>query len=296
MPAWKRQEPRRIVALRRYLLEYDNQIPAQGKTPAKKTGKQTRRPEVPGALGEGTIIRTSAIGTPAVSQASPIFFIRRQKKEADALGALLLQLGQAIVQSGTTDPNPQARLATMEAVESLGPVAVPFIAQLVRALSDTDLFVRWVAARTLEKLAFTVEKEAPAKAPDIVAGLLPLLDDVDLDPRTAAATALGAYGPAAKSAVAPLARKLAKGDVDFRIAVIKALEGIGTDSTPALPALAKLFTDPDQRIRAEAARVVGRFGSLAKLYLPQLEKLIDDLDLEVRRTATAAVLQITRGR
>jgi HEAT repeat protein len=293
-----------LSRLRRFLIEYDNQIPEKGKEPAK----ESPRGALPRRTSTGAkVVLTSGVDAPISSATPPIIripalpvpvpavLVRRQKKDEDDLTNLLLKLGDTIVRRVGSDPNPLARRATVEAVESLGPAGLQFTPQIVAALKDSDLFVRWVAARTLERLAYTVEKEAPERAPAIVAGLVNLLDDEDLDPRTQAASALGTYGPMAKSAIPALVAKLEKGDPDFRIAVIKGIEGVGTDAAPALPALARLFTDPDQRIRAEAARVVGRFGALARDYLPGLERLVDDLDLDVRKAATAAMLQITRS-
>jgi HEAT repeat protein len=292
-----------LSRLRRYLTEYDNQIPVKGKEPAKKTGWKT----APKARSTSAIVLTAgvaapisagpanAVRVPPLPGRAPVIPLRRQIKEEDQLGSMLVELGESIVQRGLNDPNPAARLATAEAVESLGPAGIRFIPRIVEALKDCNLFVRWVAARVLGKLAYYVEKDAPEKGPMIVTGLTALLDDEDLDPRTQAAIALGAYGPMAKSAVSALTGKLQRGDPDFIIAVIKSLEGIGTDAAPALPALAKLLRNRDQRVRAEAARAVGQFGILAKAYVPELERLVEDLDLDVRDAATAAILSITRS-
>jgi HEAT repeat protein len=295
-----------LSRLRRFLSEYDNQIPLKGKEPAKEKEKDKLRGAGPKRHpAESAIVLVAGTSGPLSTPTPPIIrvppppqrvnfvLVRRQKKAEDDLTNMLLELGEEIVRQGLNDPNPIARRATAEAVEALGPAGVRFTPRLVEALKDPDLFVRWIAARALEKLAYTVEKEAPKQAAAIVAGLACVLDDSDLDPRTQAASALGAYGPVAKSAVPALIRKLAKGDPDFRIAVIKGIEGIGTDGAPALGALANLFTDPDQRIRAESARVVGRFGAKAKPFVPGLERLVEDPDLDVRKAATAALIQIT---
>ena len=158
-------------------------------------------------------------------------------------------------------------------------------------MKDRDLFVRWIAARALGKLA-------PKSADSVVPALTAVLDDEDLDPRIAAANALGAYGPDAKSAVTALTDRLLKGDAEVRIANMKALEGIGTDSVSALPTVVKLFAFIDPRVRTEAARLVGRFGSspktreAAKKYVPALRELTFDPDTDVRKAAAAAVLEI----
>ncbi len=295
-----------LSRLRRFLIEYDAQIPAHGKEPTKETRRSTPgRPATTAAILRASGDATPGRGVPIVlipapPDRLPMVFVSDLKKEENDLSTLLIQLDNLLTGRRQHDPDPNARRLTMEAIEALGRDGLRFVPRLLDGLDDPNLFVRWVAARALKKLSLIVESEAPREGPAIVAGLIARLDDSDLDPRTEAVAALGAYGPLAKSAVGPLAGKLAKGDPDFRIAVLRALEAIGTDSAPALPTLAALFNDSDQRIRVEAARVVGRFGALAKDYLPGLERLVEDLDLDVRNAASAAILQITlavkRGR
>ena len=47
-----------------------------------------------------------------------------------------------------TDPDPVARRAAVDVLETMGADAAPALPGLVRALSDRDLFVRWTAARS----------------------------------------------------------------------------------------------------------------------------------------------------
>lgn len=206
-------------------------------------------------------------------------------KDTDPIGTLLVQVLPGVVSCGIRDPNPEARRAAHEAVEAAGAAGAPYIGELIKSLKDKDLFVRWIAARTLGKLA-------PREADAVVAGLVALLDDVDLDPRIAAAKAIGLYGPDAAGAVPPLAERSLKGDAEWRLTAIKALESIGTASVKALPALAKLLTDIDPRIRTEAARTMGRFGPLAKDHLETLRSLTVDADSDVRKAASDAIQAI----
>ncbi len=210
-------------------------------------------------------------------------------KDADPIGSMLKQIGEELVTRGYRDPNASARRATIETIEAMGPSGAEFIPQLIAALKDPDLFVRWIAARALGKLA-------PREAATVVPALAGVLDDVDLDPRIAAAKALAAYGPDAAAAVPALTERLNKGDAEFRIAAMKAIEAIGTEGAPALPELAKALGNIDPRVRGEAARVLGRFGPLARGYVDDLRKLSDDPDSAVRRAASGAVLSIMEGK
>ncbi|MFO0925497.1 MAG: HEAT repeat domain-containing protein [Gemmataceae bacterium] len=212
----------------------------------------------------------------------------KTEPDEDPVSSLLDQIARRITESGFSDPNPPARRAMLEAVEALGKPAARYIDRIVAALDDRDLFVRWIAARTLGKLA-------PERPDLVVPALIRRLDDEDLDPRQAAMRALGKYGPLACDAIGPLVDRLGKGDPDVRVTIMRTLEDIGQKAAAALPTLAKSLTDPNPRVRGEAARVIGRFGPLAADYVSALQPLTSDLDLEVRRNAIAAILNIASG-
>jgi hypothetical protein len=292
-----------LANLRKALLDWENSVPdvtAKGavyNVKPRATGKRA-------AKHDGGLLRTAgkeevsavppasstmpALHLPPQVEKAPVQLVRRQKEGADALSDLIGAIGAELVRQGVSDPNPQGRRATHEAIEALGPSGSRYIPELVKSLEDRDVFVRWISARALGKLA-------PRKADVVVAALVRGLNDDDLDARIAKTRALGSYGPDAKSAVPALARLLEKGDAEYRLVVIKALEGIGTDSEGALPALARLFGELDPRLRTEAARLIGRLGSRAKGYLPQLRRLTSDPDSDVRRSAAGAILGILGG-
>ncbi len=209
----------------------------------------------------------------------------KEDKDEDPIGKLLKFVGEGIVRSGFRDPNAPARRASVEAIEAMGTAAEEFIPRLVELLKDPDVFVRWISARALGKMA-------PRRAELVVPALVGMLDDVDLDPRSTAAKALGQYGPSAASAVPALSARLHKGDAEFRLAVMKALEGIGTDAASTLPNLTRSLKDTDPRVRAAAATLIGKFGKLAADYVEALRALTDDRDSEVRKAASAAILNI----
>lgn len=192
---------------------------------------------------------------------------------------------------GLEDRDYRVRLAAIDVLETAGEAAEPAIPALVRALSDSNKFVRWAAARTLGKLH-------PRQAKTVVPGLVRLLNDrEDLSVRITAALAIQRYGPDAKEAVPHLARVINRGNKEYIVAVIRALLGIGTDAQAALPSIAWILRERDlpSSVRVEAAKALGRFGPLAKGQLRVLREIMEsDTDAEVRQAASNAVLAVDR--
>jgi HEAT repeat protein len=240
----------------------------------------------------------------------PIHLVAQEKNKAGAdntsaegPGAALRATLPAVI-AGLKDPNVRARLGAAEVLETMGTDAIPAIPALVESLSDSDRFVRWVAVRTLGRLA--------SRQPELVVpAVAKLLVDGDLDVEIAAANTLERYGPAATAAIVPLGLRASNGDSDIRIAAMKALEAIGTDAAPALPSVALNLVPktraereqasgpdagplPPARARIAAAETLGRFGKLATQAIPVLRQTINDTDSDVRRAASEAILKITR--
>lgn len=208
-----------------------------------------------------------------------------------ALQRALLEAADVASNRSLTDPDPIARRAAATAVESLGKLAAPLAPRLVKMLRDEDMFVRWIAARTLGNLAKEKVDASPTTA---VPGLIAALGDEDQDTRMAVITALGRYGSAAKEAVPPLTKLLTRGDAEVRVSVLRALDEMSDSIAPALPTVASLFDNPDPRVRTEAATLIGRSGEAGRPYLGGLRKLIEDRDRAVRSAASSAVLAIDR--
>ena len=205
--------------------------------------------------------------------------------ELQGLDTTLKALARGLSDLSGSERNLAARRATAQTLESLGELAHPYREAIARQLGDPDLFVRWIAARTLGKMG---EKAASA-----VPGLASLChEEEDQDVRIVALDALGKIGPPAVAALPAVTRCLTRGDAEVRLAAIDALEGIGQGSEPALATLVELFQYEDYRVRAAAAKLVGRFESKARRYVPQLRKLVDDRDATVRGAASAAILAI----
>jgi HEAT repeat protein len=308
-----RLEARRVLEnlarVRRILAELSSVIPPI--RPLKGKGKTEKKAAAPTRAGKATLVRTSGTAPAPALSPLPVFHLPPPQPEGGKtdLGAvrkneklidgLLGKVGKRLSVTGFTDPNPRARRAALETLEAYGELALEYLPQVVRSLDDPDMFVRWIAARTLARVASAAD---PGKAPGAataVPALIRRLDEDDLDPRIAATRALAAYGSQAERAVAALTARVERGDVESRVAMMKALESIGTAAAPALPALARSLDNIDPRVRTEATRVIGRFGTnqktrpLALRYLADLRRLTTDRDADVRRAAAAAIISIT---
>jgi HEAT repeat protein len=209
---------------------------------------------------------------------------------------------------GLVDPDPQARRAALDLLETLGPVAQPAAPALVNSLGDSDKFVRWAAARTLGKMS-------PVARDSAVPAFARLLGDTDLDVQLAAAAALERYGAAARSAVPDLVRILgegveprpksesgavhvkpfADGDPQLRVAAIRALEATGSQGlNTALGVLCLSLKHPDPRVRQQAALALGKMGPAAREAIDPLKDALQDDSPEVQKAASDALLHLAQ--
>jgi HEAT repeat protein len=195
------------------------------------------------------------------------------------------------------DPDPQVRLAAVQAMESLGD-GLDTRELLRQATSDRVVFIRWAAARALGRSA--PEKAATATVADDVAALARLVADPDPDVRTAALIALARFGPAAQSATDAVLAAASRGDIEPRVAAIKALGALQTDARRTVPILiaalrpSELRVQPDLRLQRAAAAGLTRFGPDAKAALPELRQAVLSDDQELRLAAAEAILAIER--
>jgi HEAT repeat protein len=196
-----------------------------------------------------------------------------------------LQTKIAALVAGMSDKDARARRAAIDVLEALGVAAAPAAPALVKALTDSDRFVRWSAARTLGKVA-------PAEERTAVPAVGRLLEDDDPDVRLAAITALERYGPASASEVPALLRNVPVGDTEVRLAAMRALKAIGSDAQAAIPILTAALADGNARIRQTAAECLGSFGPAAQDGAEDLRRLLADRDPGVRKAASAALLAI----
>jgi HEAT repeat protein len=193
----------------------------------------------------------------------------------------------------------------------------------------TDADTRWASLMQLS-VALTVGNltvgtaHLDAIAAEAVPVLIDLLHDPDEKLRVMAATALGQFGPAARSAAPALAEALADradvraaaaealshievNDADFagrlargledrsaqvRVASAKALWNATQDVGRVLPVLLAGLTDADAEVRHKAASDLGELGAAAADVIPALIAALQDPDEQVRFHALDALRKI----
>src|SRR5205823_2227997 len=101
-------------------------------------------------------------------------------------------------------------------------------AALVGALSDSDRFVCWAAARAINRLRFVSSAAA-------VRPLSRMVRDSDFDLQMIAITTLASYGPDAADALENLIVAVKKGDSDVKRNAMRTLEAIGSGAKDAIP-------------------------------------------------------------
>jgi HEAT repeat protein len=105
-----------------------------------------------------------------------------ERPEDEMLRDVLQQGVPGLVRS-LEHPDVRVRRGALDALEVLGPLALPALPALTRALQDPDRFVRWSAVRSIGNLDLPDTRE-------VLPDLTRLLHDPDLDLRRAATTAL----------------------------------------------------------------------------------------------------------
>ncbi len=242
--------------------------------------------------------------TTAMTQAEPV----KPKGDPASLSEAIPSLVASL-----SDPRVRNRLAALDALETiasatteqrtlaqdLGPKsAAEAVRGVTRALSDSDRFVRWAAARTLGEMSPLGDVEnGESVERGAIGGLARLLSDDDPDVRMRGALALEKFGKAARAAVPALARAANdRGDLEARISAAHAMQVIGGHAAEAVPALAIDLGDSDVRLRRTAAEALSSYGADAAPAEPALNKALFDSDPEVRRLAAEALLKLGKKR
>lgn len=252
-------------------------------------GIGTALPKLKGPLAaDDTAVRISA-----ARLLDEVGYLRRALLVAQPAGAgplpSALKAAYPALAQRMADPDPEVRLAAVEAIESLDR-GVDGSTALIQAASDPSIFVRWAAGRALGRLA-----DGPPEAGEPAArinALARLVGDRDIDVRTAALTAIAKYGTAAKSAIPDVAAAAGRGDVEPRLAAIKALAALQSDAESTVPVLIEGLRHRDLRLRRAAAAALVRFGAKARPALDELRIAMDSTDPELRLAAAAAILAI----
>jgi HEAT repeat protein len=215
------------------------------------------------------------------------------------------------VLTNRNDPEVDARIAVVQALELVGVDALPATPALVKALSDPNPFLRWTAARTLG----TVEAaRRRAKLPTVkgaegaVDGLIALIYNpdsnarvnLDTDAQIAAIVALAAFDKDAEKAVEVLGTVAAEDAFNARFAALSTLkalwnQGVKKRAPSALLARALAQTYPEHpQVQIAAAELLGLYGPAAADAVPALRAALKDPEIGVRRAASEALLKITR--
>jgi HEAT repeat protein len=183
--------------------------------------------------------------------------------------------------------DPDTRLAAAHALEAIGEDTAAFLPDLTAALSDSYRFVRWTMLRTLGRLA-------PREPKVVVAAVVPLVGDPDIDVRMAALKVLGAYGKeaAGMGAGAAIAKLLPRDDASVQVAALQALQAIGEWDRPTLAVVADLLQVDDANVRVSAADTLGRAGPKAAPFRPAVERAMEASEEKVRSAASEALLRI----
>jgi HEAT repeat protein len=117
-----------------------------------------------------------------------------RKAAVEALGRLGADAGAAAGRLGdvltTATTPPEVRRAAVEALDRFGAAAKPALPALKKAVGDNDKFIRVIAMHALGRMGPDLGDEVK----DVVAVLLPHLNDQILEVRVAAIQALGAIG------------------------------------------------------------------------------------------------------
>jgi HEAT repeat protein len=159
---------------------------------------------------------------------------------------------------------------------------ISFLPALIRALNDTNEYVREDMALALSKYGPAAETATPA--------LLKALDDGSARVRIMAASALSKIDSSQNAAVIPVFRDvIANGDARDRHWAAVYLHEIDPKNTDIIPVFISSLTKEETGIRISAAYSLLQCGSDAKVAVPALQKALDDADADVRNAARDAL-------
>jgi hypothetical protein len=179
------------------------------------------------------------------------------------------------------DRSPSVRIYGAERLAGLS--RPPAIKNLVAALQDPIVLVRWDALRALKERGADAEAATPA--------LIQALSDSDLLVSSTAAEALGRMPSAAPIAVPRLIEAMAK-DQTTRYSAAEALGRLGPAAKAAIPVLVGALHDDNRVVRGNAAGALGRVSAPTELLAPQLRSLLQDDFESVREAAIGALLAL----
>jgi HEAT repeat protein len=162
---------------------------------------------------------------------------------------------------------------------------VSILPALIKALNDTNEYVR-------EDMALALSKFGPA-AETAVPALAKALEDDSARVRIMAASALSKIDSSQNAAVIPVFKDvIANGDARDRHWAAVYLHEIEPTNAEIIPTFISSLTNQDQDIRSSAAYSLLAYGSAGKIAVPALQKALDDPDAGVKEAARAALGKI----
>jgi HEAT repeat protein len=184
------------------------------------------------------------------------------------------------------DPDPDVRLV---ACSGLARAATPRAAEVLiwalmaHLLPPERIIERLGAPWAVETIIATLE-EGPSAIADVLAGIAPCGDEVELDASLARALGL-ARDPRAADTLAAL---LEVGSTEVRISAARALGRVG--GAACVPALIAALSSADWPVRAQAAKSLGALGAADAL--GPLEDSLSDRAWWVRANAARALREL----
>ena len=170
------------------------------------------------AIGQvGAPAAVAAVGTLADAAADDKAPADVRRAAAEALGRLGADAGAAAGRLGSVlsagDAPPEVRRAAAGALDRFGPAAKPALAALKKSVDDDDKFLRVVSMHALGRLNL----DPGGEVKEVVAVLLPRIDDDVVEVRVAAIQAAAALGKDALGAdLKPVTARLTQAAGDSR--------------------------------------------------------------------------------
>lgn len=190
----------------------------------------------------------------------------------------------SVLVKALSDSDPWVRYEAADALGNIRPGAKEAVPALIKALGDSEQYVRFRAAFALGNIGPEAKEAVPT--------LIKALGDSYKSVREVAADALGKIGPEAKEAVLALIKALGDSDARVRYWAADALEKIGPGAKEAVLALIKALGDSDARVRYGAVKALGKIGPAAESVVPALIAVLSDPEPDMRREAILLLRQI----
>ena len=230
-----------------------------------------------------------------VHNARPAEYYRAQFRRVAAqgigrLGANGAAALPALEHALANDKDPNVRQSSASSIGQLGVAGAAALPVVTKALSDDDAPV--VRARA----AYVIVELGNANATELPALELALKDD-DEEVRSAAATAIGKFGPGAADAIHPLIEAMSDSKNDKPSAAGESVADIASHSLasigpPAVPALTAALQSSDVVVRRGAVRALERIRQLPNETIAALTRALQDKDDEVSVHAADALILV----